>query len=117
MLQPTNPVTPPPTSGDAEPQDAEYNSVYGAPMCSNVGSECDSLGLLNGKATMSNGQEPNASNTNKFGATCNDGNSGSYHSDESIDQITVTAGDLDASGNPVPSGDFIVEGGRAYVTV
>ncbi len=40
-----------------------------------------------------------------------------YLADESIEQITVTAGDLDASGNPVSSGDFIVEGGRAYVTV
>jgi len=66
---------------------------------------------------MTNGPETNASNTNKFGQACNDGNSGSYHSDESIDQITVTAGDLDAVGNPLPSGDFIVEGGRAYVTV
>jgi len=81
-----------------------------------MGSSCDSLGLLNGRGTISNGNEPNRSNTNNNGNTCNDGNSGSYHSDESIDQITVTAGDIE-SGVPVPSGDFITEGGRAYVTV
>ena len=82
-----------------------------------MGSSCDSLGLLNGRGTITNGTEPNLSNTNKNGLVCNDGNSGAYHSDESIDQITVTAGDLDAEGNPLPSGDFIVEGGRAFVTV
>eukprot|EP00985_Skeletonema_marinoi_P022865 scaffold14807_cov88-Skeletonema_marinoi.AAC.1 len=65
---------------------------------------------------MTSGNEPNLSNTNSNGNTCTDGNSGSYHSDESIDQITVTAGDIE-SGVPVPSGDFITEGGRAYVTV
>jgi len=115
---PTVPVTPPPTSGDdAVAQDAVYDSAYGVPRCANAGSSCDSLALLDGKGSMTNGPETNASNTNKFGQACNDGNSGSYHSDESIDQITVTAGDLDAVGNPLPSGDFIVEGGRAYVTV
>ena len=51
-----------------------------------------------------------------FGSTCTDGNSGSFHVDESIDKITVTAGDV-INGSPVPSGDFIVEGGRAYVSV
>eukprot|EP00985_Skeletonema_marinoi_P016456 scaffold8866_cov150-Skeletonema_marinoi.AAC.1 len=65
---------------------------------------------------MTSGNEPNLSNTNRNGAACTDGNSGSYQIDESIEQITVTAGDI-ISGTPVPSGDFIVEGGRAYVTV
>jgi len=112
------PGTLPPTSGDnAVAQEAVYDTTWSVPRCANTGSSCDSLSLLNGKGNMVNGQEPNASNTNKSGPVCNDGNSGSYHSDESIDQITVTAGDLDASGNPSPSGDFIVEGGRAYVTV
>ena len=65
---------------------------------------------------MTNGEEFNPSNTNKMGTTCVDGNSGSYHGDESIDQITVTAGDI-VDGTDVPSGGFIVEGGRAYVSV
>jgi len=82
-----------------------------------VGTSCDSKALLNGRGTITNGNESSASNTNKFGTACNDGNSGTYHSDESIDQITVTAGDLDPSGNPLPSGGLIEEGGRAFVTV
>ena len=81
-----------------------------------MGSECDSLNLLNGRGTTANGMEPNLSNTNKKGNACVDGNNGSYHGDESIDQITITAGDI-VSGTPVPSGDFIVAGGRAYVSV
>ncbi len=102
-------------------QEAVYDTNFEVPRCTNTGSSCDSLSLLDGKGRMVNGHEPHASITNKFGQGCNDGNDGSYHSDESIDRITVTAGDLDldtsASGNPVPSGDFIAEGGRAYVTV
>ena len=117
LLQPTNPVTPPPTSGDAETQFASFDASYGVPRCTSIGSSCDSVDLLNGKGTMNNGNEPNRSNTNKNGQVCNDGNSGSYHYDESIDKITVTAGDLDSAGNPVPSGGYIVEGGRAFVTV
>jgi hypothetical protein len=90
--------------------------VYGAPRCVNAGSECDSMNLLNGRGTMLNGGETNFSNTNKLGNSCVDGNGGSYHSDESIDQITVTAGDI-VGGTAVPSGGFIAAGGRAYVTV
>jgi hypothetical protein len=112
---PTAPVTPAPTSGDgAGAQEAVFDSGYGVPKCANTGSSCDSLALLNGRGTMTSGNEPNLSNTNRNGAACTDGNSGSYQIDESIEQITVTAGDI-ISGTPVPSGDFIVEGGRAYV--
>ena len=39
---------------------------------------------------MSNGNEPNRPNT---ADACNDGNSGSYHSDESIDRVTVRSVD------------------------
>lgn len=55
----------------------------------------------------------NASNTNKKGNQCIDGNSGNYHSDESIDQITVIAGEVDGTG----SDEFITVGGRATVAV
>jgi len=124
-LQPTTPPTPAPSApltpaptngGGAGPQEAAFDSGYGVPRCANTGSSCDSLALLNGKGTMTNGNELNRSNTNQNGATCSDGNGGTYLDDESIEQITVTAGDI-VSGSPVPSGDFIVEGGRAYVTV
>ena len=115
---PVVPVTPAPTSGDtAEAQVAVFDSVYGVPRCVDVGSSCDSGDLLNGRGTMLNGTEINASNTIKYGNTCIDGNSGEHHDDESIDQITVTAGDVDNQGTPIPSGDFITEGGRAYISV
>ena len=129
--EPTNNLTPAPTNGstseiptvsptvgdgdDASPQNAAFDSTYGAPRCADAGSSCDSLELLDGRGTMTNGNEENRPNTNKFGQTCNDGNGGSYHSDESIDQIAVFAGDI-VDGTPVPSGDFIMEGGRAYVS-
>jgi len=121
VLQPTAPptalVTPAPSSGDgAVAQEAVFDSEYGVPRCVNTGSSCDSRALLNGRGTVTNGNELNLSNTNLKRAACTDGNSGSYQFDESIDQITVTAGDIE-SGTPVPSGDFIIEGGRAYVTV
>jgi len=114
---PTALVTPAPSSGDgAVAQEAVFDSEYGVPRCVNTGSSCDSRALLNGRGTVTNGNELNLSNTNLKRAACTDGNSGSYQFDESIDQITVTAGDIE-SGTPVPSGDFIIEGGRAYVTV
>jgi hypothetical protein len=101
-----------------ELQNAVFDTEYRVPRCTSPGSVCDSQGLLNGKGTIANGVEANHSNTNAKGSTCSDGNAGSYHVDESIDQITVTAGDIDeATGTPIPSGNFIVEGGRAYVSV
>jgi hypothetical protein len=110
---------PTPSIGDiAELQDAAFDTEYGVPRCTAPGSACDSKGLLNGRGTIANGVEANRSNTNFKGNECIDGNTGSYHADESIDQIIVTAGDIDkATGTPIPSNDFIVEGGRAYVSV
>lgn len=72
-------------AGSNGPQDAVYNSGLGAPACSVAGSECDSLALLDGRATK--GPEPNQPNTLD---SCTDGNSGTYHSDESIDKIVVS---------------------------
>ncbi len=108
------PPTPAPTSLARE---AVFDSVYGVPRCADEGMSCDSKDLLVGRGTINGGIEANGSNTNKMGQACTDGNSGGYQSDESIDQITVTAGDLDVNGNPLPSGDFIMEGGRAFVSV
>jgi hypothetical protein len=66
------------------PQDAVYDAGLGAPACAVAGSECDSLALVDGRANL--GPEPNQPNTL---GTCNDGTSGSYHSDESNDRIVV----------------------------
>jgi hypothetical protein len=99
---PTASPVPGPTSGGNGPQNAVFDSNFGAPVCASVGNSCSSLALLNGRGTISNGNEPNKSNTLDG---CQDGNSGSYHSDESIDKVIVRAGDIDA-----PSNDDMKEG-------
>ncbi len=71
-----------PTGGGA--QDAVYDSSLGAPACAGVGSECDSVALLDGRAGL--GPESNAPNTIDG---CTDGSAGSYHYDESNDRIVV----------------------------
>ncbi len=82
-----SPVAPP--SGPSGPQIALYDAGFGAPKCSH-GSSCDSVDLLNGRGTMTNGNEPNQPNTLN---ACTDGNSGTYESDESINRIVVTRED------------------------
>jgi len=72
--------------GPSGPQTASYDAVLEAPKCS-YGTSCSSAGLLNGRGTINNGNEPNRPNTLN---SCTDGNSGSYHGDESIDKIVVT---------------------------
>ena len=56
------------------------------PSCLTAGSSCDSGTLLIGRHTK--GPEPNQPNT--LGSGCNDGTSGSFHSDESNDRIVVS---------------------------
>ena len=73
---------------------AAFDSVLRAPKCSAVGRSCDSSTLVNGRDGR--GPEPNASNT--INATCTDGTSGTYHSDESNDRIKVSTVDGSAFG-------------------
>jgi len=103
-------ITQPPTPMQGGgPQEAVYDAALGAPKCVVYGSKCDSLALVDGRGTMYNGNEPNRPNTI---GTCNDGNSGTYHSDESIDRIVVMSGEIDGTG----SGADMVEGGRATIS-
>lgn len=76
-------------------QQASYDSSYKAPRCKVYGSECSSGNLLNGRGAMTGGNELNAPNTID---NCQDGNSGNYHSDESIDKIVVRSGDVSGNG-------------------
>ena len=109
---PIVPATPSPTAkvGGGGPQVAAYDDGLGAPRCLLYGSQCDSLGLLNGRGAMSNGAEPNAPNT--LGTACGDGSSGSYHGDESIDKIVVRSGDVNGGSG---AGGDMVEGGTATI--
>jgi hypothetical protein len=109
--QPTqSPVkTSPPTEATGGgPQQASYDSGLTVPRCSNYGSECNSLSLLIGRGIVNNGNEPNKPNTLD---SCIDGNSGTFHYDESIDKIVVRSGEIDGTG----SGVDMVEGGRATI--
>ncbi len=73
------------------PGQAGYDSVLKAPKCSAVTSYCSSgPALLNGRGAV--GPEPNAPNT--INNSCADGNSGSYHSDESLDALKVATNDV-----------------------
>ncbi|KAL3782646.1 hypothetical protein HJC23_010155 [Cyclotella cryptica] len=75
---------------------AEYDETLGAPFCVSFGSKCSSVDLLDGRGTVSGGNEPNRSNTIDG---CIDGNYGTYHQDESIDKIVVKAGEIDGNGS------------------
>ncbi|MEM9555024.1 MAG: PepSY domain-containing protein [Acidobacteriota bacterium] len=74
-------VTP---EGQNGPQTAVFDAALGAPRCSVAGTECDSVGLLEGRANL--GPEANQPNTLDG---CTDGTSGSYQSDESNERIVV----------------------------
>jgi hypothetical protein len=80
-------VTP---AGGGGPQTALYDATLKAPRCTAVGSSCDSgPSLLLGRNTK--GPEPNQPNT--VNTSCADGNSGTFHSDESNDRIRVSTTD------------------------
>eukprot|EP00584_Thalassiosira_punctigera_P027200 CAMPEP_0172576890 /NCGR_PEP_ID=MMETSP1067-20121228/137953_1 /TAXON_ID=265564 ORGANISM="Thalassiosira punctigera, Strain Tpunct2005C2" /NCGR_SAMPLE_ID=MMETSP1067 /ASSEMBLY_ACC=CAM_ASM_000444 /LENGTH=755 /DNA_ID=CAMNT_0013369569 /DNA_START=150 /DNA_END=2417 /DNA_ORIENTATION=- len=84
------------TCSDSPPQVvAEFDNALQVPKCYTSGSSCTSGALLDGKGI---GIEPNSPNTLD---DCADGPRGSYHVDESIDSITVSAvggGELRANG-------------------
>ncbi len=107
--KPSNKPTIPPTKNptNTSGNTASYDSQFGAPKCSSVGSVCDTGTLVNGRAGLSGGQEPNGSNTID---TCNDGSSGSYHSDESIDRVVVKTAD----GSDFKAGSLVTIDATVY---
>ncbi len=81
---------------------AAYDSTLKAPKCATAASGCDSgPTLLNGRDTMSGGNEPNQPNT--INNSCADGTSGTYHSDESNDRLVVATTD----GSPLAAGKTV----------
>jgi hypothetical protein len=74
---------------------ASYNATTKAPVCGSGGKSCDSgATIINGRGTMTNGVEPNQPNT--INAACADGTSGTYHTDESIDRMSIATNDSTA---------------------
>ncbi len=68
---------------------ASPDATLRVPRCQAGASDCDSGTLLQGRAGL--GPEQNAPNT--LGGTCADGTSGSYRSDESVEQVRVVTVD------------------------
>jgi hypothetical protein len=66
---------------------AVYDAALGAPRCSGAASSCSTGTLVDGRGPS----ELHASNT--IGPACPDGIAGTYHSDESLDQIVVSTMD------------------------
>jgi hypothetical protein len=75
------------TPAGGGPQTATYDAALKAPRCATVGSSCDSgPSLLLGRNTK--GPEPNQPNT--IMSSCADGNSGTFHFDESNDRLKLS---------------------------
>jgi bacterial leucyl aminopeptidase len=78
---------------------ASYESYYKVPRCAYTGSSCDSGTLLLGRGTL--GPETNRPNT--LYGSCTDGTSGTFHQDESIDQLRISS----VEGGPITMGKTI----------
>ncbi|MCK5107275.1 MAG: hypothetical protein KAQ83_00955, partial [Nanoarchaeota archaeon] len=71
-----------------DPCFAEYNATFTAPYCANGSSPCVAGStLLKSRGTLAT-PEPNQPNTID---SCSDGGSGTYSSDESLENITITS--------------------------
>jgi hypothetical protein len=85
------------TANICTPQLATYNATLKVPSCT-AACGCDTgATALKGRGTMTSGNETNRPNT--LGGTCVDGNSGTYQTDESLEQITLKTTD---QGNLAP---------------
>ncbi|PTL78989.1 endopeptidase [Vitiosangium sp. GDMCC 1.1324] len=70
---------------------ATYNTTLKVPSCT-AACGCDTgTTAIKGRGTMTSGNETNRPNT--LGGTCADGNSGTYQTDESIEQISLKSAD------------------------
>ena len=78
------------TTNICTPLMATYNTTRKAPTCG-VGCGCNTGTLINGRGTMTGGAETNQPNT--VNGSCADGNSGTYHTDESIDKMVIKSVD------------------------
>eukprot|EP00804_Cyclotella_cryptica_P008412 CCRYP_003932-RD/>CCRYP_003932-RD protein AED:0.26 eAED:0.31 QI:423/0.87/0.88/1/0.5/0.33/9/0/936 len=69
---------------------AVYDSILKVPKCSTAAESCSSGTLLDGRGNIGPSEQGKSPNTL---VSCIDGNSGTYHSDESIDVIKVSSMD------------------------
>jgi hypothetical protein len=81
---------------------ATFDSSLSVPRCTLVGGVCDSGPvLLNGRANIAGGPEPNQPNT--INNSCADGTAGTFHVDESLDRMTISTLD----GTPFAPGKTV----------
>jgi len=72
-----------------DPAYAEYNASLGSPRCANTSSPCiANSSLLISRDSITGTSEPNQPNTID---TCADGGTGTYLTDESVENITITS--------------------------
>jgi len=81
------------------PASAVYDPTYRAPRCASPQAACDTGTLVNGRA----GLGPEANRPNTLGGTCQDGASGTYHVDESLDRLRISSLD----GLPFAAGKVV----------
>ncbi len=75
------------TANVCTPQVAAFNATLKVPSCT-AACGCDTgATAIKGRGTMTNGNELNRPNT--LGGSCTDGASGTYGTDESLEQITI----------------------------
>ena len=85
----------------ATPGNAVFDSVLKVPRCTTAGSFCDTGStLIRGRANIANGPELDTPNT--INASCLDGITGTFHSDESLDRLSVATLD----GSPLAAGEM-----------
>jgi aqualysin 1 len=78
---------------------ASYDSTRLAPICTGTSSFCDTGMLIHGRGAL--GPESHAPNT--IASSCADGNSGTFHGDESLDRLRIATED----GGPLMPGKVV----------
>ncbi|HLK93574.1 MAG TPA: hypothetical protein VKZ18_27025 [Polyangia bacterium] len=82
------------------PGNASFDATLKVPRCTTVGSFCDTGStLIRGRASLG----PELDTPNTLAAGCLDGTAGTFHSDESLDRLSVATLD----GSPLAAGEMV----------
>jgi hypothetical protein len=85
---------------------ALFDATLGAPRCDLPAVSCSSGDLLNGRASLNGGAEPNNGQNTLGPDMCADGSAGEYHYDQSLDKIVIKSSTSEA----------MMEGSQATIT-
>jgi hypothetical protein len=98
--------TPAPSTTTGEDTVASFDNILGAPRCESTAVSCSSGDLLNGRARLNGGAEPNNGQNTLGPDMCIDGSAGEYHIDQSLDKIVIRSS----------TSEFLAEGSQATIT-